>query len=184
MDAFLKEGIDQYREFVIEGDNAVHTLDDPYNADVSLTPTSESARYKIAMMEQIMRRMGDTAAKNNAALVFLLIPSLIDAVDQHEIAEVDPVKYPEYKRSTLTDILEQICQRNGFRAVNLFGPFWERRADDLYLAGDGHWNPRGQAYAAELVSEFVSAQNLLGGPSPDTGMDQRVSGHQQRESGQ
>jgi hypothetical protein len=184
LDADLKQQIDQYREYVIEGDNAVHTLNDPYNADVSLTPTSESARYKIALMEQIMRRMGDTAAINNAALVFLLIPSLLDAADQHEIAEVDPVKYPEYKRSTLTDILEQICQRNGFRAVNLFGPFWERRADDLYLAGDGHWNPRGQAYAAELVSEFVSAQNLLGGPSPDTGMDKRITGHQQRESGQ
>ncbi|HYX73419.1 MAG TPA: SGNH/GDSL hydrolase family protein [Steroidobacteraceae bacterium] len=184
MDAFVKQGIDQYREYIIEGDNAVHSLADPYNADVSLIPTSESARYKIAMMEQIMRRMVDTAAKNNAALVFLLIPSLLDAADQHEFAEVDPVKYPEYKRSTLTDILEQICQRHGFHAVNLFGPFWERRADDLYLTGDGHWDPRGQAYAAELVSEFVSAQNLLGGPSPDTGMDQRVSGHQQRESGQ
>jgi len=167
-DAYVKEAIDEYRQYVIEGDNAVHTWDDPYNADVSVTPASESARYKIALMEQIMRRMGDTAAKNNAALVFLLIPSLIDAADTHEWAEVDPVKYPEYRRSTLTDILEQICQRNGFRVVNLFGPFWERRTDDLYLTGDSHWNPRGQAHAAELVSEFVSAQNLLGGPSPDT----------------
>jgi hypothetical protein len=167
-DAYVKKGIDDYRQYVIEGDNAVHTWDDPYNADVSVTPTSDSARYKIALMEQIMRRIGDTAAKNNAALMFLVIPSLIDAADQHEWAEVDLVKYPEYRRSALTDILEQICKRNGFRVVNLFSPFWERRADDLYLTGDSHWNPRGQAYAAELVSEFVSAQNLLGGPSPDT----------------
>jgi lysophospholipase L1-like esterase len=168
VDAYLKQAIDEYRQYVIEGDNAVHLVSDPYNADVSLTPTSESARYKIAMMEQIMRRMGDTVAKNNAALVFLLIPSPIDAADEHEVEEVDPVKYPEYRRSTLTDILGQICQRNGFRAVNLFGPFWERRADDLYFKADGHWNPRGQAYAAELVSEFVIAQSLLGGPSHDT----------------
>ena len=166
VDAHLKQAIDEYRQYVIEGDNAVHPLlRNPYDADLSLTPTSESARYKIAMMEQIMRRMGDTAAKNNAALVFLLIPSLLDAADKHEIAEVDPVKYPEYKRSALTDILEQICQRNGFRAVNLFGPFWARRADDLYFRVDGHWKREGQAYAAELVSEFVIAQNLLGGPS-------------------
>jgi hypothetical protein len=167
VDADLKLGIDEYRQYVVEGDNAVHNLYwDPYNADVSLTPTSESARYEITMMEQIMRRMGETAVKNNASLVFLLIPSPIDAADEHESGEVDPVKYPEYRRSTLTDILEQICQRNGFRAVNLFGPFWERRADDLYLKGmDDHWNARGQAYAAELVSEFLRAQNLLGGPS-------------------
>ena len=71
---------------------------DPYNADVNLAPTSESARYKIAMMEQIMRRMGETASKNNVALMFLLIPSPIDVADVHETGEVDPVKYPEYKR--------------------------------------------------------------------------------------
>jgi hypothetical protein len=165
VDAYLKQAIDEYRQYVIEGDNAVRLLSNPYDADVSLTPTSESARYKIAMMEQIMRRMGDTAAKNNASLMFLLIPAPIDAAEDHEVGEVDPLKYPEYKRSTLTDILEQICQRNGFRTVNLFGPFWERRADHLYFRVDGHWNRRGQAYAADLVSEFMIAQNLLGGPS-------------------
>jgi len=166
MEADLKQGVAVYRQYVIEGDNAVHNLYwDPYNADVSLTPASESARYKIALMEQIMRRIGETAAKNDVALMFLLIPSVIDVADESELGEVDPEKYPEYQRSTLTDILEQICQRNGLRAVNLFGPFRERRAAGLYLkAPDGHWSPRGQAYAAELVSEFVSARNLLGSP--------------------
>jgi hypothetical protein len=162
VDAALKQGVDEYRRYVVEGDNAVHDLlIDPYNADVSLTPTSASARYKVAMMEQIMRRMQQTAAENNVPLVFLLIPSPIDAADMHEIGEVDPVKYPEYKRSRLTDILVQICQGNSFRAVDLFGPFWQRRADGLYLAGlDDHWNARGEAYAAELMTEFLRAQNL------------------------
>jgi lysophospholipase L1-like esterase len=162
VEADLQQGVDEYRQYVIEGDNAVHDLlRDPYNADVSLTPTSPSARYKVAMMEQIMRRMAETAAKNNASLVFLLIPSPIDATARHEIGEVDPVKYPEYKRSTLTDILEQICRKNDFRVMNLFGPFWERRADGLYLTGmDDHWNARGEAYAAELMGEFLRAQNL------------------------
>ncbi len=169
VDADLQQGIDEYRQYVIQGDNGVHDLYvDPYNADVSLTPASESARYKIGMMEQLMRRMAEVAAKSGAALLFVLIPSPIDVTDQHESGEVDPRKYPEYRRSTLTDILEQICQRNGFRVVNLFEPFWQRRADDLYLKGwDDHWNARGQAYAAELVSEFVAAQNLLGNPSAD-----------------
>jgi hypothetical protein len=162
VEADLQQGVDEYRQYVIEGDNAVHDLlRDPYNADVSLTPASPSARYKVAMMEQIMRRMTETAAKNNASLVFLLIPSPIDATARHEIGEVDPVKYPEYKRSTLTDILEQICRKNDFLVVNLFGPFWERRADGLYLTGmDDHWNARGEAYAAELMGEFLRAQKL------------------------
>jgi hypothetical protein len=183
VEADLKQGIDEYRQYVIEGDNAVHDLlRDPYNADVSLTPTSASARYKIAMMEQIMWRMGETAAKNDAPLVFLLIPSPIDAAAEHESGEVDPVKYPEYKRSTLTDILEQICQRHGFRAVNLFVPFWQRRADDLYLKGiDDHWNARGEAYAAELMGEYLRAHNLLGIPGSDTRTDQTVQEQQPPE---
>jgi hypothetical protein len=176
VEADLRQGIDEYRQYVIEGDNTVHDLlRDPYNADVSLTPTSAGARYKIAMMEQIMRRMADTATKNGAPLVFLLIPSPIDAAATHESGEVDPVKYPEYKRSTLTDILEQICRRYGFHAVNLFGPFWQRRADGLYLEGiDDHWNARGEAYAAELMGEFLRAHNLLGIASRDTRTDQTI----------
>jgi hypothetical protein len=174
VEADLKQGNDEYREYVIEGDNTVRDLlIDPYSADISLTPTSASARYQAAMMEQIMRRMNETAAKNNVPLVFLLIPSVIDAAATHALGEVDPVKYPEYRRSTLTDILEQICRRNGFRVVNLFDPFWQRRADGLYLGGfDEHWNARGEAYAAELMAEFLRAQNLLTIPSSDTRTDQ------------
>ena len=176
VDADLQQGMDEYRQYITEGDNAVHDLySDPYNADVSLAPSSDSARYKVAMMEQIMRRMADTAARNNAALVFVLIPSPIDATDAHEAGEVDLAKYPAYRRSALTDLLVQICQRNGFRVVDLFAPFWERRVDGLYLKGnDDHWNARGQAYAAELVSDFVVAQELLGNASSDANASQHT----------
>jgi lysophospholipase L1-like esterase len=176
VDADLQQGTDEYHQYIIQGDNAVHDLySDPYNADVSLTPASDSARYKIAMMEQIMRRMAQSAARSNAALVFVLIPSPIDATDEHESGEVDAAKYPEYRRSALTDILEQICHNNGLRVIDLFGPFWQRRADGLYLKGnDDHWNARGQAYAAELVSEFVLAQNLLGNGTSAADSQQRT----------
>ena len=60
--------------------------------------------------------------------------------------------------------------------VNLFDSFWRRRADDLYLKGwDDHWNARGQAYAAELVSQFVIAQNRLGGSNPEARTNQSVT---------
>jgi lysophospholipase L1-like esterase len=176
VDADLQQGIEEYRQYITQGDDTVHDLySDPYNADVSVAPSSDSARYKVAMMEQIMRRMAEVAARNDAALLFVLIPSPIDATDEHESGEVDPAKYPEYRRSTLTDILAQICRKNGFRVVDLFGPFWERRADELYLKGnDDHWNARGQAYAAERGSGFVIAQELLGDASSGANSLQRT----------
>lgn len=159
----LAKAVSEYRQYVTEGDNVVHDLySDTYNADVSLTPESESARYKIAMMEQIIARMRLTAAAQHVPLLLVLIPDPIDVADEHESGEIDSMQYPAYRRSALTDILDQICRRNQLPAVNLFGPFWEHGARDLYLKGaDNHWNERGQDFAAELVSNFVTAQGLL-----------------------
>lgn len=163
VETYLTQAVSEYRQYVVEGDKVVRELyKDTYNADVSLTPESESARYKVLMMEQIIARMHLTAAAQHVPLLFVLIPSPVDIVAEHEAGEVDSVRYPKYRRSALTDILEQTCQRNQFPAVNLFGPFWERGARELYLkGGDEHWNEHGQDFAAELVSNFVIAQGLL-----------------------
>jgi lysophospholipase L1-like esterase len=168
VEADLTQAISEYRQYVVEGDNVVHELySDPYNADVSLAPESESARYKIAMMGQIIARMRLTAAPQHIPLMFLLIPTPIDVADEHETGEVDTMRYPAYRRSALTDILDQICRQNQLPAVNLFGPYWERGARDLYLkGGDDHWNARGQEFASELVSDFVITQGLLHAQTP------------------
>jgi hypothetical protein len=170
VEASLAQHLAEHREYVVEGDNVVHELmSDPYNADVSLMPESESARYKIAMMERIIARMRQTATAQGVPLLFVLIPSPVDATEEHEFGEVDSVRYPAYRRSTLTDILEQICRRNQLPAVNLFGPFWEQRSRELYLkGGDDHWNARGQDFAAQLVSDFVVARGLLGATAKGT----------------
>jgi hypothetical protein len=159
----LAQAVSEYRQYVIEGDNVVHELyRDPYNADVSLTPESESARYKIAMMRRIIERMHHVAASQHVPLLFVLIPSPIDVTDMHETGEIDTMRYPAYRRSALTDTLELICNRNQLPVVNLFGPFWKQRARDLYLnGGDDHWNARGQDFAAELVGNYVTTQSLL-----------------------
>jgi lysophospholipase L1-like esterase len=117
-------------------------------------------------MEQIIARMRLTAAARRVPLLLVLIPSPIDVADEHETGEVDVVRHPAYRRSALTDIVEQICRRTHVPAVNLFAPFQQRGARELYMKGeDDHWNERGQDLAAELVSEFVAAQGLLKGPA-------------------
>lgn len=160
----LAQLVAEYREYVVDGDNVVHELlRDPYNADVSLDPKGDSARYRTALLEQIVARMRATTDALHVPLMFVLIPSPIDVTDLHESGEVDLQRHPEYRRTTLTDILEQICRRNQVPAVNLFEPFRERGAGDLYLKGvDDHWNEAGQELAAELVSDAVIAQGGLG----------------------
>ncbi len=177
VEANLAQARAEYRQYITDGDNVVRELyRDPYNADVSLSPESESARYKIALMEQIIARMRLTAAAQHVPVLFVLIPTPIDVTDEHETGEIDTVRYPAYRRSGLTDILDQICRRNQFSAVNLFGPFWENRARDLYLkGGDDHWNERGQDFAAELVSNYVTAQGWLRKQDPVAHTDNKAT---------
>lgn len=153
----------EYREYVVEGDDVVHELmSDPYNADVSLTPDSDSARYRVALLDQIIARMRESTEALRLPLLLVLIPSPIDVTDDHESGLVDVHAHPAYRRTALTDALEQICARHGIPALNLFGPFWAHGASDLYLKGvDDHWNEAGQDLAARLASEAVLAQGLI-----------------------
>ncbi len=159
----LEQLVREYREYVVLGDDVVHELlSDPYNADVSLAPESDSARYRVALMEQIIARMRETTADLQLPLLLVLIPSPVDVVDGHESGEVDPRAHPAYRRSTLTDVLQQICIRQRVPFLNLFGPFSEHGADELYLKGvDDHWNEAGQDLAARLASEVAIAQDLI-----------------------
>jgi hypothetical protein len=167
LDSFLDQNLREYREYVVEGDNVVRELlSDPYNADVSLTPNSDSARYKIDLMDRLLARMKDTTDELGVPLVLVLIPNPIDVCDSHESGEVDAERYPEYERSALTGILQRIASRRRIPHVDLFGPFRERGAASLYFGGaDDHWNDRGQDVGAELVARFLVSKRLLDGES-------------------
>jgi lysophospholipase L1-like esterase len=134
---------------------------DSYDADVGLTPDSDSARYKIRVMDGILREMHATAAAHGAPLVLIPIPHPLD-VGGHPTGEVDRAKYPDYAPERMTRTLEEIAERRGIPYVDLFGPFAARGSAELYFRGlDDHWNDVGQDYAAKLVAESLAAQGLL-----------------------
>jgi hypothetical protein len=162
MDRYLEQGEREYREYAVEGDDVVHDFTrDVYNADVSLRPSSESARYKVLLMDRIVARMQRAAAALPVPLVLLLIPHPIDACG-HDVAEVDRSKYPEYEPSGPTRLLAGIARRHGIPHVDLFDAFHGPSCRELFFRGpDDHWNDRGQDVAAEVVAEALMAGGLL-----------------------
>lgn len=162
LDYFLTRHLAEYEENVVRGDSVVRELRwDVYDADISLTPRSDSARYKVALMDGVVAKIQQVAQHTAVPLALVVIPSPIDACG-HESGEVDREKYPEYDPRTLTDTLERIALRHGIAFVNLFTPFQEHCADDLFLHGlDDHWNDRGQDFGAERVAAFLASSGLL-----------------------
>lgn len=167
MEAFLAKSEAEYRAYVLEGDDVVRELlSDPYNADVSLTPASDSARYKIALMDAVVAEMKRLSDRLGITLGLILIPHPID-VASHESGEVDRARHPAYEPSAATDALARIAERHAVPYLDLFTPFRERGGRALYFRGaDDHWNELGQDVAAAAAAEFVAANRLLDGSRP------------------
>ena len=163
VEGYLRQSVAEYQEFVLQRNDVVHELlSDPYNADVTLLPGSDSARYKVRMMAAVMARMAALADEQRVPLLFVFIPHAIDATEGHASGAIDIARYPEYRRSRATDELVAIAQRLGRAHVDLFAPFRARGADALYFRDvDDHWNDAGQAYAAQIVADAIVAGGLL-----------------------
>ncbi len=163
IDRYLRQSVAEYQEFAEQNNDVVHELlSDPYNADVTLLPESDSARYKVRMMAAVMKEMAALADAHHLPLLFVFIPHAIDATGQHASGVVDVARYPEYHPSRATDTLVSIAQKLGRAHVDLFAPFRARGADALYFQDvDDHWNDAGQAYAAHLAADAIVAGALL-----------------------
>ncbi len=156
----------EYRKYVLEGNNEVRLGSDGYDADVALLPDSESARYKLALMAQLLARIDRFLADRGIPLLLLIVPSPIDACDGHPL-RVDGAAYPSYSRSGPTSALEDAAKRHGIPYLNLFPHFHGERCPSLFFrAGNDHWNARGQALAAGLVAELLLSGEILGREGP------------------
>lgn len=166
MDKALEMAQSEYDEYIVRGDNQIRNLlFDPYNADVALKPDSPSAKYRVRLMEGAILRMKETAERSHVPLVLVIIPDPFDVCDVYDGYHFDPVEYPEYKRSRLTDLLEDIATRADLQHVNLFEPFRRGDPTKLYFrGGNNHWNDAGQGLAAEVVGDYLLRKGLVKGP--------------------
>jgi hypothetical protein len=163
MDFLLAESEREYRNFVAERDDVVTNIyTDYYSANVSLTPRSASARYEIALMRAVLRRMRDVTARSGVPLAFLFIPHPFDVTDQYDDWRVDRKRYPEYDGRNQIAPLEDAARALGVPFVSLYDVFRANHPNALYFhGGDDHWNAAGQRLAAQLVTDYLLAHGML-----------------------
>ena len=141
-------------------DTVLDLLGDSYDIDVSATPDSASARYKVALMDRLLGAIQDDMSRRRIPLVLLIIPSPIDACEGYDI-RVDTVSFPKYERRRISGTIDSLAARHGMRRVDLWAPFRAAGACDLYYrGGDLHWKANGQALAARLVADSLRAWRL------------------------
>ena len=159
----LRAARDEYSSYVLRGDPVVvNLLGDHYDADVALRPGSEAARYKVALMELVLRRIQQTLAASRTALLVLVIPCAIDVCPDRHVRGVQ-LELPESTRATLSRALAELAEHNGMAVLDLFEPF---RAESslahlYYRDPEAHWNAAGQQLAARLAAATIVVSNLL-----------------------
>lgn len=159
----LQQSESEYNDYIINRNNVItNTHVDYYSANISLWPDSESTRYETRLMQAVMRRIRDVAAKSGVPLVFVFIPHPIDVVDMYDDwGAVDRKRYPEYSGINQTAALEAGAKLAGVPFISLYAAYRAVDANRFYFHhNDDHWNAAGQRIAAELVSARVASTLL------------------------
>ncbi len=153
----------EWREYVVEGDHVVRErMLGRYDADVSLDPESDSARFKVRLMDGVLGRIAAIAQQHDVPLLLVIIPSPVDAVEGYDLGRVDENRHPAYRRTALTDAVAAAAARHGVATVNLLDTFRAHDAKELYFrGGDNHWNDAGQQLAAQTVADAVISRQLM-----------------------
>jgi hypothetical protein len=150
----------QFADTRAHPDTVLDLLGDSYDVDVSSTPDSASARYKVALMDGLLGAIQRDMTARGVPIVLVIIPSPVDACERYDIS-VDTVRFPGYERRRISGTIDSLAARHGIRRLDLWGPFRAEGACDLYYrGGDLHWKANGQALAARLLADSLVAWGL------------------------
>jgi hypothetical protein len=154
-DRILAASRAEYSSYLASGAPAV---EDHYDIDIALAPTSTSALAKIALMRAVLREARRVTRLHGAELMILIQPSTVDLTQNLDYLDYSYLEgFPEYRRNRLTSILEEICLQEGITYVNLFPAFLENNPNELFFRGrDNHWSPIGQNLAAQIAAERIA----------------------------
>ncbi|MFT4649338.1 MAG: hypothetical protein ACI9X4_002577 [Glaciecola sp.] len=157
MSDYLRAHREDYVAHVEHGETeAIGLLRDVYDADVALKPDWPSSRYKVRLMEAILGEIQTLCDAASIPLIAIVVPGGPD-MDPESWLKIDPKHYPEYQRSTLSNVITGASERAGIKTLNLF-PIFDSVAqqEDLYVGPvDPHWNANGMRLGAQSCAEFL-----------------------------
>ena len=136
---------------------------DHYDIDVAVDPDAESSKTKIGLMEAVLRRSKIISASKGVEFLVVIQPSLLDLTRHNTVFNYEYLqkKSSKYRRTNLTDAVENICLRNNIHFVNLFDVFMRNKPDTLFSLDKDHWDDQGQDIAAKETASFITSQKLL-----------------------
>jgi len=154
IDRWLQLCQDEYDNYIVRQDDQIYELQvDHYDADVSLTPDSESSLYKRRLFQQILGQMQNLCASHSVPLLLVIIPSPGDLIPDYDFYGIDRARFPDYAPRAISDLMQSAAVESHTPCVNLFDTFAHEDARELYFrAGDNHWNDKGQSVAAKAVA--------------------------------
>ena len=163
IDGLIKKSKEEFLVYKESKPRQFSVFGDHYDIDIALDPNQESARVKIDLMQAILREGNNLAASNNIKFIVLIQPSVVDLTEGNsDINHTHLQKYPNYKRTNLTNIVEQICIKNNIHKINLFPIFKKNNPENLFFtAGDNHWTDLGQRLAAKETAQFIIDYQII-----------------------
>jgi len=152
----LANRIAEYQNYIVAGDNVVRNLvADEYDADVSLEPDSDSARYRVRLMAAMLARLRQSVEAGGSRLLLLIIPEYCDAGGPCPETEARR-RHPGYRPDGLTGLLARLAREAGIEYVDLFQTFEAAGAGNLYSPRDEHWDVQGQRLAAGEIAKAIA----------------------------
>lgn len=131
---------------------------DSYETDLAINLKSESAKEKILLMKEVIRKMNNLALKKEVQFIVQIQPSATDLTPTNYVLGNEFLRknYPEYDQAYLTEILSGITNELEILTNNLYPEFLNNNPESLFFKGENnHWNDRGQDLAAKSMANFL-----------------------------
>jgi hypothetical protein len=158
VDELQKRADEEYLVYKESRPQKFSHCDDHYDIDLAIDPDKDSSKTKIMLMDSILKEAKDVADSKGIKFLVVIQPSVIDmTVANDDVLSYQYLqKFPNYKRTNLTDTIATICARYNIEYINLFDVFAGYDTSKLYFRkDDNHWNDQGQDVAAKATASYI-----------------------------